>query len=164
VWSGRPADPRLLPPRGTKVIPFNAIRSVRRVDICVLSGRAKIRGTANPKYSLSIDAKRPSKKVGLVMRTSTSTRRYSHSSRSTTPRPSSDLSGKVPTSIGVRHEQAAPASCKGMSVSPLAYEADCPAEKQACCGVGRPCAISPGRRGVGGQRRLVRLPVGHASQ
>jgi hypothetical protein len=52
---------------GTKRIPYNAIRSVRRVDIDALSGRVRIWGTANPLYWAHVDPDRPKKQVGLVL-------------------------------------------------------------------------------------------------
>ena len=37
-------------PWGTKHIPYDRIRGVRRVDIGASTGRARIGGTANPRY------------------------------------------------------------------------------------------------------------------
>lgn len=54
-------------PWGTKRVPYSRIRSVQRVDMGVLSGRGRIWGTANPRYWASLDPKRPTKKVGLIL-------------------------------------------------------------------------------------------------
>jgi hypothetical protein len=54
-------------PWGTKRITYASIRALRRVDIGVFSGRARIWGTANPRYWASFDPQRPRKKVGLVV-------------------------------------------------------------------------------------------------
>jgi hypothetical protein len=54
-------------PWGTKHIRYSSIRSVRRVDMTVLRGKGRIWGTSNPRYWASLDPKRPSKKVGLVL-------------------------------------------------------------------------------------------------
>ncbi len=54
-------------PWGTKTIPYTSIRSVRRVDTGTLTGKARIWGTANPRYWASLDPGRPRKKVGLIL-------------------------------------------------------------------------------------------------
>jgi hypothetical protein len=54
-------------PWGTKRIPYRAIRSVRRVEMDVFHGRGRIWGTANPRYWASLDPKRPTKRVGLIL-------------------------------------------------------------------------------------------------
>jgi hypothetical protein len=40
---------------------------VRRVELGAFSGRARIWGTANPRYWASLDPQRPKKKVGLIL-------------------------------------------------------------------------------------------------
>lgn len=54
-------------PWGTKRIPYDAIRSVRRVAIGALTGKARIWGTANPRYWASLDPGRPRKRVALIL-------------------------------------------------------------------------------------------------
>ncbi len=54
-------------PWGTKVIPYRAIKGVRRVDLTALRGKMRIWGTANLSYWANLDSKRPSKKVGLIL-------------------------------------------------------------------------------------------------
>lgn len=54
-------------PWGTKRIRYGSIRSVRRVDLGVLTGRGRIWGTANPRYWASFDPGRPNKQVGLIL-------------------------------------------------------------------------------------------------
>lgn len=54
-------------PWGTKRIPYRSIRSVERVEMGTLTGKARIWGTANPRYWASLDPQRPSKQVGLVL-------------------------------------------------------------------------------------------------
>jgi len=54
-------------PWGTKRIPYDSIRSLRRVELGALSGRGRIWGTANPRYWASLDPQRPKKKVGLIL-------------------------------------------------------------------------------------------------
>ena len=56
-------------PWGTKHIPYDGIRGVRRVDIDAFTGRARIWGTANPRYWANLDPARAKKKVGLVVDT-----------------------------------------------------------------------------------------------
>jgi len=54
-------------PWGTKHIPYSSIRSVERVDIGPLTGRARIWGTANPRYWASLDPQRRQKKAALIL-------------------------------------------------------------------------------------------------
>jgi hypothetical protein len=54
-------------PWGTKHIPYAAIRSMRRVELSGLRGRGRIWGTANPRYWASLDPRRSSKRVGLIL-------------------------------------------------------------------------------------------------
>jgi len=56
-------------PWGTKHIRYGRIRGVRRVDIGAFTGRARIWGTANPRYWANLDPSRPKKKVGLIVDT-----------------------------------------------------------------------------------------------
>lgn len=56
-------------PWGTKHIPYDRIRGVQRVDIGAFTGRARIWGTANPRYWANLDPSRPKKKVGLIVDT-----------------------------------------------------------------------------------------------
>ena len=56
-------------PWASKLIPYDAIRSVRRVNLGALTGRARLWGTANPRYWANFDPRRPSKKVGFVLDT-----------------------------------------------------------------------------------------------
>lgn len=54
-------------PAGTKRIDYAKVRDVRRVDISAFTGRARIWGTANPRYWANLDPARPRKKSGLVL-------------------------------------------------------------------------------------------------
>jgi hypothetical protein len=54
-------------PWGTKHIPYERIRSVERVNLGVLTGRARIWGTASPRFWANLDPGRPRKKVGLIL-------------------------------------------------------------------------------------------------
>jgi hypothetical protein len=54
-------------PWGTKVIPYKEIKGVQRVDLGALRGKYRIWGTSNLNYWASLDSKRPSKKVGLIL-------------------------------------------------------------------------------------------------
>jgi hypothetical protein len=54
-------------PAGTKTIPYGQIRGVRRVAMGVATGRARIWGTANPRYWAGLDTARPTKKVGFIL-------------------------------------------------------------------------------------------------
>jgi hypothetical protein len=54
-------------PWGSKRILYASIRSIRRVDIGPLSGRWRIWGTSNLRYWASLDPRRPSKEVALVL-------------------------------------------------------------------------------------------------
>ena len=56
-------------PWGTKNIPFEAIRSVRRVNMGWLTGRIRLWGTANPGYWAHLDLKRPGKRVAFIVHT-----------------------------------------------------------------------------------------------
>lgn len=53
-------------PWGTKRIEYSAIRSVRRVELGAFTGKARIWGTANPRYWASLDPARPRKQFGFV--------------------------------------------------------------------------------------------------
>ena len=52
---------------GTKHIAYANIRSLRRVEMGLTTGKGRIWGTANPRYWASFDPKRPAKKVALVL-------------------------------------------------------------------------------------------------
>jgi hypothetical protein len=52
-------------PWGTKHIPYESIRSIERVNLGALTGRARIWGTANPKRWASLDPGRAGKTVGF---------------------------------------------------------------------------------------------------
>ncbi len=54
-------------PWGTKHIDYGSIRSLRRVELSALRGRARIWGSANPHYWASLDPQRPNKSVGLIL-------------------------------------------------------------------------------------------------
>ena len=54
-------------PWGTKRIPYAAVRGVERVTLSALRGRARIWGTANPRYWASFDPKRPCKSAGIIV-------------------------------------------------------------------------------------------------
>lgn len=54
-------------PWGTKTIRYGQIRSVRRVWLEPLRGRARIWGTGNPRYWASLDPGRPRKDTALVV-------------------------------------------------------------------------------------------------
>ncbi|MGA2454993.1 MAG: hypothetical protein ABSG93_15885 [Solirubrobacteraceae bacterium] len=56
-------------PWGSKRIPYEAIRSIRRVNTGMLTGRARLWGTANPRYWANLDLQRPRKKVGFILDT-----------------------------------------------------------------------------------------------
>jgi hypothetical protein len=56
-------------PWGTKHIPFDAIRSVRRVNMGWVTGRIRLWGTANPGYWAHLDLKRPGKRVAFIVHT-----------------------------------------------------------------------------------------------
>jgi hypothetical protein len=54
-------------PWGTKVIPYGSIKGLKRVDMGLATGRARVWGTANPRYWASLDTARPSKKVAFIV-------------------------------------------------------------------------------------------------
>jgi len=54
-------------PWGSKTIPYAAIRGLRRVDLSAARGRARVWGTANPRYWANLDPARPRKTTGLVL-------------------------------------------------------------------------------------------------
>lgn len=56
-------------PWGTKRIPYDRIRSVRRVDLSAARGRGRIWGTANPGYWAHLDPARPRKHTALILDT-----------------------------------------------------------------------------------------------
>lgn len=56
-------------PWGSKLIPYASIRSIRRVNMGALTGRARLWGTANPRYWANLDPQRPRKSVGFIIDT-----------------------------------------------------------------------------------------------
>jgi hypothetical protein len=54
-------------PWGTKHIAYGSIRGIQRVEIGAFTGRARIWGTANPRFWANFDARRPKKKFGLIL-------------------------------------------------------------------------------------------------
>jgi hypothetical protein len=54
-------------PWGSKRIRYRDIRGVRIVTLGVLRGRARIWGTASPRYWANLDPARPGKSSGLVL-------------------------------------------------------------------------------------------------
>lgn len=54
-------------PWGTKVIPYARIASAEPVQLMAFRGRARIWGTANPRYWANLDAARPRKSTGFVL-------------------------------------------------------------------------------------------------
>jgi hypothetical protein len=63
-------------PWGTKVIPYSAVKGVRRVTLGTLRGKLRVWGTANMKYWANLDTKRPSKGVGLILDTGRSVKPF----------------------------------------------------------------------------------------
>ena len=56
-------------PWGSKRIRYASIQSVRRVQLSIFRGRARIWGTSNPRYWASFDPGRPRKQAGFVVDT-----------------------------------------------------------------------------------------------
>jgi hypothetical protein len=54
-------------PWGTKRIAYQSIRAIHRVELAASRGRARIWGTANPRYWAHLDPSRPKKAVGFVL-------------------------------------------------------------------------------------------------
>ena len=54
-------------PWGTKRIRYGDIRGLRRIRLTLLGGKGRIWGTANLKYWLSLDPRRPAKETGLIL-------------------------------------------------------------------------------------------------
>jgi hypothetical protein len=54
-------------PWGTRRIAYDEIRSIRRVNMGGLTGKARIWGTANPRYWASLDPGRLRKKSALIL-------------------------------------------------------------------------------------------------
>ena len=54
-------------PWGTKRVPYARIRSVTRVNIGAVTGRARIWGTASFRHWASLDPQRPRKRVALIL-------------------------------------------------------------------------------------------------
>jgi hypothetical protein len=56
-------------PWGTKRVPYNSIREVRRVPIGTFTGRGRIWGSTTLRYWASLDPGRPGKKMALILDT-----------------------------------------------------------------------------------------------
>src|SRR5260370_8145299 len=54
---------------GAKRIPYSAIKSARLATLSPTRGRARIWGTANPRYWASLDPQRPTKRAALIIDT-----------------------------------------------------------------------------------------------
>lgn len=54
-------------PWGTKRIPYDRLKGMRRVATSLARGQGRIWGTSNPKYWASLDPKRPTKNVAFVL-------------------------------------------------------------------------------------------------
>jgi hypothetical protein len=54
-------------PLGDKLVRWEDLRSVGRVEVGALRGRLRIWGTANPRYWANLDPGRPRKKTGFVL-------------------------------------------------------------------------------------------------
>lgn len=54
-------------PFGAKHIPYSSIRSVSRVNMGVLTGRARVWGTANLSYWAHLDPGRPKKRIAFLI-------------------------------------------------------------------------------------------------
>jgi hypothetical protein len=52
---------------GTKRIPYRSVRGIKRVRLTPVRGKARIWGTANPRYWASLDPKRATKQTALVL-------------------------------------------------------------------------------------------------
>lgn len=63
-------------PWGTKHIRFDAIRSVSRVNMGLATGRARVWGTANPRYWANLDTRRPRKRVAFIVDTGHAVRAF----------------------------------------------------------------------------------------
>ena len=56
-------------PWGTKRVPYDSIREVRRVPVGTFTGRGRIWGSTTLKYWASLDPSRPGKKKALILDT-----------------------------------------------------------------------------------------------
>lgn len=56
-------------PWGTKRIPYDSIKSMQRVNLGALTGRARVWGTSNPARWTNLDHRRPLKTVGFDLDT-----------------------------------------------------------------------------------------------
>ena len=56
-------------PWGTKRVPYDSIREVRRVSIGTFTGRGRIWGSTTLQYWASLDPSRPGKKKALILDT-----------------------------------------------------------------------------------------------
>lgn len=54
-------------PWGTKRVPYGALRSVTRVSLGALTGRARVWGTSNPRNWANLDLGRSHKSVGYLL-------------------------------------------------------------------------------------------------
>jgi hypothetical protein len=63
-------------PWGVKRIPYDAVRSLRRVAMGAVTGKWRIWGTANPRYWASLDPGRPGKDRALILDVGTTVRPF----------------------------------------------------------------------------------------
>ena len=54
-------------PWGTKHIPYGSVKGMRKVEMDVLHGRARIWGTGNFKYWASLDPRRRTKSIAFIL-------------------------------------------------------------------------------------------------
>lgn len=63
-------------PYGTKVVPYSSVKGLRRFEMSVLRGKARIWGTGNFRYWANLDVRRPKKSIGFVVDVGTSVRPF----------------------------------------------------------------------------------------
>ncbi|HUY50148.1 MAG TPA: hypothetical protein VMV92_31335 [Streptosporangiaceae bacterium] len=56
-------------PWGTKRIPYSSIRTIRRVNMGILTGKGRIWGSTTLHYWASLDPRRPAKSIALILDT-----------------------------------------------------------------------------------------------
>lgn len=54
-------------PWGSKTVPYSRIRGAELVRMAVFAGKGRIWGTANPRYWASLDPRRRSKELALIL-------------------------------------------------------------------------------------------------